>query len=111
VRSGRLRALAVTGTARSPAVPELPTVAEAGVPGFEVTSWISVIGPAGLPAPIVDTLNRTLRAVLAQPDTMRKLDEMGTVPAPSTPAELRQRMERDNEKWGRVIRASGTKLD
>jgi tripartite-type tricarboxylate transporter receptor subunit TctC len=109
--SGRLRALAVTGRTRSPQVPDLPTMAEAGIPDFEVTTWVSVVGPAGLPATIVDTLNRQIGLVLAQPETLKKLDDMGTTAAPSTPAELRARMEHDSEKWGRVIRESGAKLD
>ena len=111
IKSGRLRALAVSGLTRSPAVPDLPTASEAGVPGFDATSWVSVVGPAGLPPPIVEILNRQIRTILAQPETLKRLDEMGTVAAPSTPAELRQRMERDKEKWGQVIRASGAKLD
>lgn len=111
IRSGGLRALAVTAGTRSRALPELPTMVEAGVPGFEVTTWMGVVGPVGLPAPIVDKLNATIRAALARPETLQKFESVGTTPSPSTPAELRERMIRDNEMWGRAVRASGVKLD
>ena len=111
VKSGNLRALAVTGTARSPILPELPTMIEAGVPNFEVTTWISLVGPAGMPQPVVDVLNRQLRTILTQPDMVQKLRDLGTAAEPGTPAELRQRMETDSRKWGQVIRAAGVKID
>jgi tripartite-type tricarboxylate transporter receptor subunit TctC len=111
LKSGGLRALAVTGPARSRALPDLPTMVEAGVPGFEVTTWMAVVGPAGLPAAVVDRLNARVRAALARPETIQKFEAVGTTPSPSSPAELRERMERDNEKWGRAVRAAGVKLD
>lgn len=111
LKAGSLRALAVTGTARSRALPDLPTMIESGLPGFEVTTWISVVGPAGLPASVVEKLNAQIRVALARPETIQKFDSVGTTAAASSPAELRARMEKDSEKWGRVIRASGLKLD
>lgn len=111
VKAGNLKALAVTGTERSPALPQLPTMIESGLKDFEVTTWISLVGPAGLPESIVNRLNKAANEILARPDVVHALDEIGTVPAPESPAELRQRMERDRSKWGEVIRKAGTKLD
>ena len=111
VKSGGLRALAVTGASRSKVMPELPTMIESGLQGFEVTTWMALVGPAGLPQPIVDKLNAQVRAALQRPEVIQKFDAVGTTPSPSSPSELRERMIRDNEKWGRAVRASGVKLD
>ncbi|WP_028603519.1 Bug family tripartite tricarboxylate transporter substrate binding protein [Ottowia thiooxydans] len=111
VKSGALKALAVTGARRSPALPQLPTFMESGFKTFEVTTWMSLIGPAGLPAAIVEKLNKTINTILARPEVVKALDDAGTTAAPSTPAELRQRMERDRTKWGEIIRKAGTKID
>jgi tripartite-type tricarboxylate transporter receptor subunit TctC len=111
VRSGRLRALAVTGLTRSPAIPDIPTIAESGVPGFDVTAWFAIVGPAGMPPAIVDTLNKHIRAILTDPEMKQKLAAVGANPEPSTPAELAERMQRDYDRWGEVIRASGAKID
>ena len=111
VRSGRLRAIAVTGTSRTAALPDTPTIAESGVPGFDVTTWFAIVGPAGMPAPIVETLNRQVRSILTTPEVRQKFADLGAVAEPSTPDALRQRMENDYEMWGKVIRASGAKID
>lgn len=111
VKSGRLRALAVTGSTRSSAIPDIPTVAEAGVPGFDVTTWFAIVGPAGMPPAIVETLNKHIRAILTEPEMKQKLAAVGATAQPSTPAELGQRMQRDFDRWGEVIRASGAKID
>jgi tripartite-type tricarboxylate transporter receptor subunit TctC len=111
VTAGTLKALAVTGTERSPALPDLPTMREAGLKDFEVTTWFSLVGPVGMPEAVVNTINRAANEILAQPDVRKALQDIGTVPAPGTPAQLRERMERDRAKWGEVIRKAGTKLD
>lgn len=111
INAGTVKALAVTGNERSPALPNVPTMSEAGVKDFEVTTWFSLVGPVGMPEAVVETLNRTTNEILAQADMRKALLDLGTVPAPGTPAQLRERMERDRVKWGEVIRKAGTKLD
>jgi len=107
VRQGKARALAVTGSKRAAALPEVPTVAEAGVPGFESTNWYGLVGPAGLPRPIVERLNRDVVAVLAVPEVRQALIDRGIDPAPSTPDELAAEMHREFAKWTAIIKAAG----
>jgi len=111
IQSGELKALAVTGTSRSSALPEVPTMIEAGLPGFEVTTWMSIVGPAGVPEPIVNQLNTAINDILKRPETVKALQDIGTTATPETPEALRQRMLRDRSKWGEIIRKAGTKLD
>jgi tripartite-type tricarboxylate transporter receptor subunit TctC len=111
IQAGKLKALAVTGKTRSPALPDVPTMIEAGVPDFEVTTWISIVGPAGVPMPIVERLNTTINAILERPETIKALNEIGTTATPETPVALRERMLSDRSKWGEIIRRAGTKLD
>ncbi|HYG41915.1 MAG TPA: tripartite tricarboxylate transporter substrate binding protein [Bordetella sp.] len=111
IRTGKLKALAVTGTTRSAVLPEVPTMIEAGLPGFEVTTWMSIVGPAGVPESVVYRLNTSINAILERPETIKALDEIGTTAAPETPEALRERMLRDRAKWGKLIRQAGTKLD
>ena len=88
VKAGRLRVIAVTGAKRSPLLPDAPTVAEAGLPGFDVTSWYGMFGPAALPREIVAKVNADIAAVLAAPDMKERLASSGADPAPTTPEEL-----------------------
>ncbi len=111
IQAGKLKALAVTGTSRSPALPDVPTMIEAGVPNFEVTTWMSVVGPAGMPKPIVEKLNTRINDILKRPETVKRLADIGTTATPETPEALRERMLRDRTKWGEIIRTAGTKLD
>jgi tripartite-type tricarboxylate transporter receptor subunit TctC len=101
--SGQARAVATGGTTRSVALPNIPTVQEAGVPGFEVTAWNGLYAPAGTPKAVIDTLNATLHDVLADPALKKRALELGIDAKASTPAELDARMRADIAKWGGVI--------
>jgi tripartite-type tricarboxylate transporter receptor subunit TctC len=104
VKSGRMRALAVTSAKRNPAMPDLPTVAEAGVPGYEFDTWFVVAAPKGTPRAIVDTLNSHIRKVLAAPDQAKFYEERGLTIIASTPEEAAAHLESEQNKWARVIR-------
>ena len=111
VRSGKLRALGVAGLSRSSAAPELPTIAESGVPGFEVIGWWGVLAPAKTPRSAVDLLNRELRAALELPDVRRTLLDQGMDPAGGTPEQFGALIKADMDKWGEIGRRLGVKLD
>jgi tripartite-type tricarboxylate transporter receptor subunit TctC len=110
-RAGRLRALAVTGAQRAPAAPDLPTVAEAGVPGFEVTTWTGVSAPARLPRAILDKLNTEINRALNAADLRAQLTSQGADPVASTPEQYAAFMQNEIVKWGKVIKAAGIKGD
>jgi len=103
-KQGLVRPLAVSSSKRVPEFPDVPTIAET-LPGIETTSWLGLVVAPGTPAPIVDRLNRELRAVLAEPATIERFAEMGGVPAPSSPAEMRARIEREIARWKQVVQA------
>lgn len=107
VRSGRLRALASTGAARSPALGSMPTVAEAGVAGYEAALWYGFVGPAGMPQEIVQRLNALIVATLAAPDVRERLTNAGVDPKSSSPEELGRLMVTDVKRWARVIERTG----
>lgn len=109
IDDGRARAIATTGAKRSPApaLADVPTVQESGVPGFEVTSWNGLFAPAGTPAEVIDTMNRALHAVLATPDVKQRMLDLGIEARASTPDELRARLKADIAKWGEVIVKAG----
>ncbi len=111
VRSGRLRAIAVTTARRSPELPDVPTIAEAGVPGYEATSWFGMFAPAATPAPVVAQLNATIVKVLAQPDIRKKLAEQGAEAAGETPAQFADFIQKESVKWGKVVKESGASVD
>lgn len=111
VQSNKLRAIAVTGTARSAALPDVPTAAESGLPGFEVVQYYGLIAPAGVPRPIVDRLNKELRTMLAADDFKKRLITYGDDPAPSTPEEYAQNIRREEGKWAALVKKLGLKLD
>jgi tripartite-type tricarboxylate transporter receptor subunit TctC len=110
VRAGKLRALAVTTRERLSVMPDVPAVAEA-VPGYEVVGWYGVIGPAGMPGPIVARLHDELLRVLAQSDVRERILNDGSEPVGSSPAEFRSFMSADLEKWAKLAKESGAKLD
>lgn len=110
-RSGRLRALATTGAQRSPALPDLPTVAEAGVPGYEAGLWYGFVGPARLPAEIVRRLNTEIVATLRLPDVRGRLASQGIDPTPSTPEEFGRLMVSDLERWAKVVQRAGIRVE
>ena len=110
-RSGAVRALAVSGDHRSPAFPDLPTVAEAGVPGYSAPTWAGVIAPAGVPRPIVDRLNAAINRAI-QSQAMRQFyATIGDEPAGGTPEDLAALIAADSQKWGGVIKRAGIKLE
>ena len=111
VKSGRLRAIAVTSAKRSPLLPDLPTVAELGLPGFDVTSWYGVFAPAALPQALLARLNGDVVAVLGTADTKERLSSLGAEPAPMTPDEFGRYVRDEIAKWARVVRESGAKVD
>jgi tripartite-type tricarboxylate transporter receptor subunit TctC len=110
VRAGRLRAIAVTTPKRLPSNPELPTVAEA-LPGFEVVGWYGVIGPANMPPPLVKRLHEELVKALNLPDVRARIEGDGSQPVGSSPEEFRRFMHADLDKWAKLVKESGAKLD
>jgi tripartite-type tricarboxylate transporter receptor subunit TctC len=112
VAQKRLKVLAVSTEKRHPDFPGVPTMSESGFPGFEeYTQGLGVVGPAGVPAPVVERLNQAIRASLAKPETAEKLKAMGAIVQPSTPAEFRSFLAKDLERWARVIKAAGVKAE
>jgi tripartite-type tricarboxylate transporter receptor subunit TctC len=110
VRTGKLRALAVTSARRWPAAPELPTIAEAaGLPGFEVIGWFGVLAPAGTPSDVISKLNAEIVRVLKLPDVRQRLSDQGAEAAPSTPEQFGALIRSDTVKWAKVIKATGMK--
>ena len=110
-RAGSVRALAVSGARRSPSLPDLPTIAEAGVPGYEATTWSGVIAPAGLPAAVRDKLNGAVNRAIQSPTFRQHFAELGDEPAGGTPEEFADVIRKDSAKWGEVVRRSGARLD
>ena len=110
VRAGRLRAIAVTTPKRLPSNPELPTVAEA-LPGFEVVGWYGVIGPANMPRPLVKRLHEELVKALNLPDVRSRIEGDGSQPVGSSPEEFRRFMHADLDKWAKLVKESGAKLN
>ncbi len=109
VHNGRLRALAVTSEKRSPTLPELPTVAEAGVPTFEAMTWHGIVAPAATPPAIVEKSNTEINAALASPEVRERLAAQGAEPQHGTPAEFAAYLRREIPKWTKVVRDSGAK--
>jgi len=111
VKSGRLRALATTSAARSPSWPELPTVAESGVPGFEVSAWYGVLAPAGTPRPVIDRLSGELIKMVRNREVRDGLLAQGSDPVGSTPEEFARHLRNEIDKWAKVVQASGLHAD
>jgi tripartite-type tricarboxylate transporter receptor subunit TctC len=109
VRAGRVRALGVGNAKRVPSLPEFPTVAEAGLPGYEAYAWAGMIGPANLPRDIVLRLNKEIVATLNQKDVIDRMLADGTVPTPSSPEEFTAYMKSELKKWGDVVKMAGIK--
>jgi tripartite-type tricarboxylate transporter receptor subunit TctC len=111
IKAGRLRALAVLTPRRSPALPEVPTAAEAGLQNFEVTTWYGLLAPAGTPRPIVMRLNASLARIMNAPDLQERLATLATEPVTSTPEEFGELIKRETAKWGQVVRDAGLQAD
>ena len=111
VKSGRMRALGVTTVKRSPAAPDVPTLIEGGVAGYDYSTWYGLLAPAGTPKPVIDMLNASNRMVLARDDIKQKLESQGVDPIVNTPAEFSAYMKSETEKWGKVVKATGAKAE
>ena len=111
IRSGKLRALATGGAKRSPVLPELPTIAEAGVPGYEATNWWGIIAPAGTPKDVVDKVHAALTAVQDSPETQKHLESEGAAVVKMSSAEFGQFMVTEMDKWGKVVKAGNIKAE
>ncbi|MEQ1776773.1 MAG: tripartite tricarboxylate transporter substrate binding protein [Burkholderiales bacterium] len=111
IKSGRVRGLGVSSARRTPLAPELPTIAEAGVPGYESTGWYGVLGPANLPQAIITRLNRDLTNVLADKEVKDRFTATGVEPIGMTPEQFAVFIRNEYAKWGKVVRAAGVKTD
>lgn len=111
VQGGKLRVLAVTGPKRDPRFPDVPTIAEAGVPGYSGTSWFTFAAPASTPSALVDKLNKDVQRVLASPEVVARYDKLGLNHTPNTPAEAAAFFKSETVKWNRVIEAANLQLD
>ena len=111
IKSGKLRPLGVASTSRSPALPDVPTISETGVPGYEATSWQGLSAPAQLPREIIALLHATLLKYIAEPETQARFAELGAQPVGSTPAEFARFIKIEFNKWAQVIRQTGARAD
>ena len=111
IRAGKIRALAVTTAKRWPGAPEIPTMAEAGVPGYEATAWFGLLAPANTPKPIVELLQRHVAAILRQPEVEKMLLEQGAEAVGNTPDEFARLIAAELQKWTKVVAATGVKLE
>ncbi|MDB5806632.1 MAG: hypothetical protein JWN73_3954 [Betaproteobacteria bacterium] len=111
VQAGKLRALAVTSAKRSPAAPDLPTIAESGYPGFSADAWSGLFAPRGTSRAIVDKIALETQRILKTPEVQKRLGELGAEPVGSSPAEFSAHVKQEIDKWARVVKASGARLD
>jgi tripartite-type tricarboxylate transporter receptor subunit TctC len=111
VKNGRVKMLAIGSPKRSPAIPDVPTIAEAGVPGYEYTTWYGVFGPKGMNRALVTQLNASVAKALASPDVHQRLMSQGAEPAPNSPEELTRYMREESGRWAKVIKAAKITLD
>jgi tripartite-type tricarboxylate transporter receptor subunit TctC len=111
VRAGKLKALGVATPERNPMAPDIPTVAEAGLPGFEVTSWYGVVAPNGVPSQAATLLAKTISAAIQEPSFQDKLKGLGATPVGGTPEQFGALLVRENAKWARAIKDAHITLD
>lgn len=110
-KAGTIRPIAVTSPKRSPALPDVPTVAESGLPGFEAESWFALFAPKGTPQAVVDKINAEVKKALDQPDTKKRFADLGGEIRTMSPQELRAYVAAEREKWAKVVKASGAKVE
>lgn len=111
IKAGKLRPLGVTTAKRSPALPDVPTIAEAALPGYEATAWFGVVAPAGTPKDVIDRLNRDVVGILNTPEIRERLTAQGATPAPQTPEEFSRFIKSEMVKWAKVVKATGASVD
>ncbi|ANN80312.1 LacI family transcriptional regulator [Bordetella flabilis] len=111
VQAGKLRALGVTGPRRSPLMPDVPTIAEAGVPGYDFETWFMVFAPGGTPPAVIDKLNAALNRALGTPALSARMVKEGFDPQPSTPAQARERLQREMPLWARLVKERGITMN
>jgi tripartite-type tricarboxylate transporter receptor subunit TctC len=109
VQAGQVRALGTSGATRSKIMPNLPTIAEAGVPGYETTIWLGLMAPANTPKAVIDKLNTEINTLMAKPDLIAAWDKLGAVPMKMTPAQFDDFLRKDIEKWAKVVKTAGIK--
>jgi len=111
IRSGRIRAIAITGAQRSPAVPDVPTFAEAGLPGYDASTWNGIMVPTGTPRAIVERLNRDIVKILRAPETQQRFSVDGSVAVGSTPEAYAAFIQAEHVKWARVVREANIRVE
>jgi tripartite-type tricarboxylate transporter receptor subunit TctC len=109
IRSGKARAIATTGAKRAKLMPDVPTIAESGYPGYEALNWYGFLGPANMPKEVVERLNREIVKALANPDAVAAMNKTGVEPQSSSPAEFAKYIEREYQTWGKVVKDAGIK--
>jgi tripartite-type tricarboxylate transporter receptor subunit TctC len=111
LENGSLRAIAVTTLQRTPALPEVPTIAESGYPGFDAATWHAIVGPPGLPKDVVATLHKAVQGTLNDAATKKALTDLGVDLVNSSPEQLRAYIKSEIPKWAKVVKASGAKVE
>ncbi len=111
IKSGRVKAFGTSGKARSAVLPNVPTIAEAGVPGYEATIWLGIMAPKGTPAAVINKLNAEINKILARPETKEEWAKQGVTPIIMKPDEFHQYLDQDIVKWERIVKISGAKPD
>src|SRR5208283_2390936 len=111
VRSGMVRLLGIASLTRTPVLPEAPTIAESGLPGFDITVWFGLFAPAGTPKPIVDKINSKMNEVLAEPDVKESFAKLGFEPGGGSPDALAQRADTEIKKWANIVREKNIHVD
>lgn len=111
IRAGKVRGFAITTAKRSPAFPDMPTMAEAGIPGYEIYSWNALFAPAGTPKDVVAKLNEVANKAVQDPAVAKKLSDLSAVPTTSTPEELGEHVKKELAKWGPIVKSTGASMD
>jgi tripartite-type tricarboxylate transporter receptor subunit TctC len=109
VKAGQVRALGTSGAVRSKILVDTPTIAQAGVPGYESTIWLGMMAPAGTPKPVVDKLNSEINALMSKPELIAAWDKQGAVPMKMTPKEFDDFLRKDIDKWAKVVKTANIK--